>query len=233
MAYFSENDDKFADDDDDIAPLNDTSQAVKKHRNSFIKTAPSLMRLLSMGTLTKASSEPINSFITVTDEVGKTEHLGNTLNDSQYSMGRNRNTSVVNHVLAEYEKNAKQQHNDQMDMELLATKAAEEFQKLAQQNDDLFKEKEQYRQKYDDLERQCDGLKDGLRELALCKEEKEDLAALNAKLQSEAQILEEQTRILQESVNDLKMELAATKNIEQQNNAMLETCDISSEYEPV
>ena len=126
--------------------------------------------------------------------------------------------------LLEIESNSNEIENN-VDMQLLAKRAAQEFQVLAQQNDDLFKEKEQFRQKYDDLEQQMDALREEVRELEVYREENQNLMALNAKYQTESQIFEQQTLILQESINDLKIELAQRKSSENASNAKFDIDD--------
>ena len=126
--------------------------------------------------------------------------------------------------LLEIESNLNEIENN-VNMQLLAKRAAQEFQVLAQQNDDLFKEKEQFRQKYDDLEQQMDALREEVKELEVYREENQNLMALNAKYQTESQIFEQQTLILQESINDLKIELAQRKSSENASNAKFDIDD--------
>eukprot|EP01083_Nonionella_stella_P245796 853967_1 len=135
------------------------------NRKSFVKAAPSLMKLLSIGN---------DSQKNLTSDFVPLESLNETTNSN---------------------------HDDQKE---LAAKAAQEFEILTAQNDALFREKEQYKQKYDDAIQEMEELQTQLTETVEYKDEFEKYQIEISNYKSKIQIYEQEKIILQETIDDLK-----------------------------
>jgi len=98
------------------------------------------------------------------------------------------------------------EQSDQSNIAFLAKEAAQEFEKLAIENQKLLKKNEQSKQKYDDLLHEMQEIQHQIKDIEVYKEENQNLITLNAKYQTEAQIFEQEKVILQETIDQLKQE---------------------------
>eukprot|EP01084_Bolivina_argentea_P138015 243057_1 len=145
--------------------------------------------------------------ITITNEnnkvIAKTGDDDDSKNDDK--------PSIVDNLLSEYNKNTDYSHNDEkVDMQILAQQAAQEFELLAQQNDDIFKEKEQFKQKYDDLSHDIEQLNEKMEQFEFYKEQHQQLTSENLKYKSQSTIFDQEKLIMQETINDLKQQYEST-----------------------
>eukprot|EP00483_Globobulimina_turgida_P010957 UN10978 len=180
---------------------NQKNLGITVNRAKFMQTAPSLMRLLSIG---KSSSD---------DTHQKQQQFNTSENEATQEPDFFQKSSVVAELMTQYEKNASlYSHNlnnkdSTHDMHILANQAAKEFEILAIQNDELFKEKEQFKQRYDDLYTETQQLYIQIQDIEFVKHENQKLLTENAKYQSQTIIFEQEKYIMQETINNLKEEI--------------------------
>ena len=199
-----------------LTPVNDGKKkdtlGASVNRSKFMRAAPSLMRLLSIGKLGAANSAPtpkskISTLSSLPDgkatDLSDSKTSDNNTNNNEDNNGDNAPSSVVNTLLSEYEKNTDfANQDDQIDMQLLAAQAAQEFETLASQNDELYREKEQFKQKYDDLNHEMEQLKQTLDDYESIKQQNQSLTTENLKYQSQIQIYQQEKEILQETIRN-------------------------------
>jgi len=201
------------------------SLGVSQNRNKFMRSAPSLMRLLSIGQMSRSvSATPTGSTLQTSKQTTAVDNIfsQDTYAKSEGDMYMQNDAAavaaisvqsggVIDTLMSEYEKNATGDSRDsQIDLQQLAATAAQEFELLASQNDELFKDKEQLRQKLDDLAQDFESTKMRLAESEQIQQQYSELVSEHNKLQSMQNISSQEKRILQETVDDLRVQLQET-----------------------
>eukprot|EP01084_Bolivina_argentea_P051985 95534_1 len=195
-------------DEDHPAPLNSLNlpngatnlktSASATHRASFLKAAPSLMKLINVAQTPK----PATLWEQESDPFPDTE-------DAAAPSGRGHRSAhvkmptVLNNVLSEFNQQNDDEH-EQNELQELALKAAQEFQVLSAKNDELFREKEQFRTKYDDIQHTMQELEQKLEDADVFRFENEKLQSVNGSLEIQLKVFHQEKAILEDTIDDLK-----------------------------
>eukprot|EP01083_Nonionella_stella_P009089 26338_1 len=139
---------------DDLSDDPTSDNLLTVNRQQFMRTAPSLVQLLTTGSSPKS-------------------------------------TASGNHV----------------DAEQLTIKAAQEFETLTAQNDNLFRAKERYKQKNHDLQQDIQDLQQQINESEMFRDQNQLLLSQQGTYETQIKIFEQEKLILQDTIHDLKQQL--------------------------
>ena len=219
---------------------------IDLNRKKFLQSAPSMMKLMNYASNKKqrpsAGPKTISLNINGASNTASIPHNEddedqpspiNRINNEETTelkldsldatkRGHGRKGSVVDELLAgKIEDHIDHPADDDIDMQLLAKQAAEEFESLARQNDELFKEKEALRLKNTDLNEENDTLKEELNKLDEYKEMIETLQTENQRYQTELDMVQQEKDLYQEQIQTLQSQLKSVEDSMAESNGIM------------